>query len=175
MKASNSQLVHHTEGSYGGSFLDHLVEQCKALIQSADNASARRVASNRYLLTLNSALVALYGFQSASFGQSYWLLLVPITGIVVSLLSYQVVKSYQGLNAIKFKVIQEIEAYLPASPFAYEWRIAEHGKGVSYNPVTRIERWIPIAFLILHLFLSAAVLINAGLPEWIQEMCRVKN
>lgn len=168
MKASNFKLVHHTEDSYRGAFLDHLVEQYKVLIQSADNASARRVASNRYLLTLNSALVALYGFQSASFGQSYWLLLIPIMGIFVSLLSYRVVKSFQSLNALKFEIIHEMEAYLPASPFAYEWSIAKREEGVSYNPVTHIERWIPIAFLVLHLFLSAVVLINTGLPEWIQ-------
>ena len=35
-------------------------------MQSAENVSARRIASSRYLLTLNTALVALYGIQATT-------------------------------------------------------------------------------------------------------------
>ena len=57
-------LIHNTKETYGDTFGSDLLEQYKLYVQSAENVSARRVASNRYLLTLNAALVALYGVQS---------------------------------------------------------------------------------------------------------------
>ena len=92
-----------------------------------------------YLLTLNTALVALYGFQSAGFGENYWTLLVPITGIIVSLLWRLIIKSHADLNRVKFKVIHELEQHLPAAMFKYEWRLAEEGQGKVYRAVTTIE------------------------------------
>ena len=78
---SGNSLFQFTGESYEGSFKADLLEQYKLYVQSAENVSARRVASSRYLLTLNVALVALYGLQSANFGQTYWTLLVPVLGI----------------------------------------------------------------------------------------------
>ena len=50
--------------TYPEPFRQSLLEQYKLCLQSADAASGRREASNRYLITLNVALVALYGLQS---------------------------------------------------------------------------------------------------------------
>ena len=63
----NASLFNHSEESYGDSFNAHLLEQYKLYVQSAENVSARRIASSRYLLTLNAAIVALYGLQYANF------------------------------------------------------------------------------------------------------------
>ena len=93
-------LIQQDEESYGDSFRSSVLEQYKVYVQSAENVSARRVASSRYLLALNAALVALYGVQSAGFGQSYWtLLLVPLIGLPVSLLWYRIIKSHADLNS----------------------------------------------------------------------------
>lgn len=59
-------LFSHTRETYGESFSTDLLEQYKLYVLSAENVSARRIASSRYLLTLNTALVALYGLQSAT-------------------------------------------------------------------------------------------------------------
>ena len=164
---SFKRLVHFDSRDYKGSFTEDLLEQYKLYVQSAENVSSRRVASSRYLLTLNVALVALYGFQSANFAQTYLTLLVPVLGIPVSLLWHQIIKSHRDLNAVKFELIHELEQHLPTALFSYEWQIAGEGKGKSYNPVTHIERWIPIAFVALHL---AATVLTAltivGLMNW---------
>ena len=81
---ARESLISQSLESYGESFKADLLEQYKLYVQSAENVSARRVASNRYLLTINAALVALYGLQSANFGQGYWTLLIPVIGIPVS-------------------------------------------------------------------------------------------
>ena len=164
---SGDSLFQSAGESYEGSFKADLLEQYKLYVQSAENVSARRVASSRYLLTLNVALVALYGLQSANFGQTYWTLLVPVLRITVSLLWHQIIKSHRDLNAVKFEIIHELERQLTAALFYYEWQIAGEGKGKSYNPVTHIERWIPIAFVALHLVATVlTVLTIAGLMNW---------
>ena len=60
---SNGCLIHYTKETYGDSFGADLLEQYKMYVQSAENVSARRVASSRYLLTLNIALVTYTAFN----------------------------------------------------------------------------------------------------------------
>lgn len=165
---SENGLFQFTGEDYEGSFKADLLEQYKILVQSAENVSSRRVQSGRYLLTLNAALAALYGFQSAGFGPGYWTLVVPVVGIAVSLLWYWIIKSHADLNKIKFDVIHEIERHLPAAAYQYEWRLAEYGKGKPYRAVTRIERWIPILFAVLHVALGIMIILSiSGVINWI--------
>ena len=165
---SNKCLVHHTKETYGDSFGTDLLEQYKMYVQSAENVSARRVASSRYLLTLNIALVTLYGIQSGGFGQSYWTMLVPILGILVSVLWYQIIKSHRDLNAVKFQIIHQLEEHLPVALYAYEWQLAGEGRGTSYSAVTHIEQGIPIAFVVLHIILLISLfLVKCGFLAWL--------
>ena len=123
----DSRLFHIAKETYGDSFRTDLLEQYKLYVQSAENVSARRVASSNYLLTLNTAIVALYGFQSASFGQNCWALLVPFAGILVSWLWCRIIKSHADLNSVKFALIHEMEQHLPAEMYKYEWQLAGGG------------------------------------------------
>ena len=166
---SDKGLIRHTKETYGDSFNLDLLEQYKLYVQSAENVSARRAASSRYLLTLNAALVALYGIQSASFDQSYWTLLVPVIGIPVSLLWYLIIKSHSDLNRVKFEVIHEFEQHLPAAMYKHEWQLAEEGRGKAYRAVTTIERWIPILFGVLHVVLAIIItLAIVGALDWVK-------
>ena len=162
-----NRLIHISPETYGDTFNTDLLEQYKLYVQSAENVSARRVASSRYLLTVNAALVALYGLQSAGFGQNYWTLLVPIIGIPVSWLWCLIIKSHADLNRIKFEVIHEFERHLPAAMYKYEWQLAEEGQGKSYKTVTTIEGWIPVLFAVLHAVLAIVVILEcAGVLDW---------
>ena len=162
-------LLRHSKGDYGDSFTSDLLEQYKIYVQSSENVSARRVASSRYLLTLNVALVALYGFQYAGFGQGYWTLLIPIVGIPVSILWLLIIKSHADLNRVKFRIIHEFEKHLPAAMYKYEWQLACEGEGKAYRAVTSIERWIPILFTVLHVVLMVVVILAlTGVINWSQ-------
>ena len=149
-------LFRCTRETYGNSFNTDLLEQYKLYVQSAENVSARRVASSRYLLTLNVALFALYGFQAPNLGPGCWTVLVSILGFSVSVLWCQIIKSHKNLNAVKFEIIHKLERCLPVALYSYEWRLAEEGRGKPYRSVTDIEQWIPRAFLALHLTLLLA-------------------
>ena len=161
--------IRKTADTYGGSFHADLLEQYKLYVQSAENVSARRVASNRFMLTINAALVALYGLQSANFGQGYWTLLIPMIGIPASVLWYLIIKSHVGLNGIKFKVIHELEQHLPSAMYKYEWTLAEEGQGKNYRVVTSLERCIPILFAVLHVVLAIVIILAiVGVMDWTQ-------
>ena len=161
-------LIRQTEEAYGKSFKADLLEQYKLYVQSADNASERRIASNRYLLTLNAALVAAYGFQSAFTERVIFVVPLAVAGIALSLLWYSIIKSFRDLNTIKFEIIHELETHLPAALYAYEWQLAQEGRGKSYWPTTHIEKWMPVLFLALHVTALAASIAFAiyGLPDW---------
>ena len=158
----SNRLVHIAKETYGDTFSTDLLEQYKLYVQSAENVSARRLASSQYLLTLNTALVALYGFQSAGFGKSYWTLLVPIIGALVSLIWFLIIKSHADLNRVKFDLIHELEQHLPAAMYKYEWRLAEGGQGKAYRAVTTLERRIPLLFVLLHAGLAIIIILETA-------------
>jgi len=157
---SGSRLISLEKEAYGDTFSTDLLEQYKLYVQSAENVSARRLTSSQYLLTLNAALITLYGLQSTSFGKNYWTLLVPAIGISVSLLWRSIIKSHADLNRIKFDVIHEFEQHLPAAPYKHEWFLAEKGQGKAYRTVTTLERRIPFLFAVLHVALAIIIVLG---------------
>ena len=96
-----------------------------------------------------------------------WLaLVIPVTGIPVSLVWYWIIKSHADLNRVKFKVIHELEIRLPAAVYKHEWDLAEGGRGKAYRSVTRIERWMPWLFGVLHVVLAVVIVFeNVGVVD----------
>jgi carbon starvation protein CstA len=147
-------LIQHTKESYGDSFDSVLFEQYKHYVESAEKISERRVSANNYLLTVNAFLVTLYSLVAASRFSTYWIVLVPVAGFLVSLTWYRIITSYRDLNTVKFKVIHELEQHMPAELYRYEWKKAEEGRGKTYHPLSHLERWIPIVFIVLYVLLA---------------------
>ena len=162
-------LVHYTRETYGESFSTDLLEQYKLYVQSAENVSTRRVSSVRYILTVNAALVASYGFQSANSGLTIWTIPVAVAGIIISLLMWSIIKSHRDLNTVKFKVIHELEQHLPAALYDYEWQLAQEGRGKIYHSVSKFELWIPVVFLVLHGIALAPFIpcMISGISYWV--------
>jgi len=148
------QLIRHTKESYGESFKADLFQQYKLYVESAEKISERRVSANNYLLTVNAFLVTLYGLLAASPYKGGWSILVPVAGVLVSLTWHRIITSYRDLNAVKFKVIHELEQEMPAALYHYEWHKAEEGRGKAYHPLTHLERWVPVVFMLLYVLLA---------------------
>lgn len=148
------QLIVQAKERYGDSFNAHLFEQYKLYVESAEKISERRVSANNYLITVNAFLVTLYGLVAASRYYTYWTILVPIAGVLVALTWHRIITSYRDLNTVKFKVIHELEQHMPAALYEYEWQKAEKGRGKAYHPLSHLERWIPITFIILYVLLG---------------------
>jgi hypothetical protein len=142
---------------YGNLYREHLFEQYKILVESADRISQRRTSTNSFLLTVNASLVTLYSLTTPlkASGAAAWHRLVPVAGVFVCLAWLSIVENYRGLNSVKFKVIHELERHLPVAVYAHEWELLERGEGKVYKPVTHIEQWVPVIFILLYVGLFA--------------------
>ena len=157
---SDNGVVRCPRDAYGNTFAADLLEQYKLYVHSADNVSARRIASSRLLLVLNAGLVALYGVQPAGFGQSWRVVPVALLGIIVYLLWTRIIRSHRDLNCLKFKLIHEFEQHLPAMPYTLEWRLDGQGQGRFYRAATDVERWFPWTFLVLYVVLPIVLVVG---------------
>ena len=158
-------LISQTAATYGPKFQDHLLEQYKLYVDSAQRISERRLHSGNFFLAINSSLVAVFGIALSSFGKHRWNAAIPITGILVSFVWLRVVKSYKDLNTAKFKVIHELESHLPAALFKYEWHVCGWGGDASkYRPLTHSEQWVPILFMVFYVVLGLYALLALPTP-----------
>ncbi len=162
----NERLFNHSKETYGDSFNAHLLEQYKLYVQSAETVSARRVASNRHMLTLSAAILALYGLLYANIDLGWTALGIPVVGIAVSVVWCAIIKSHADLNEIKFEIIHELEKRLPAAVYTHEWRLGEEGRGETYQEVSKIESSVPYLFAGLHGSLAMWIVIeNSGVRD----------
>jgi hypothetical protein len=153
-------LFRVTAESYGASYQNHLLEQYKLYVQMADHVSERRTAANNYLITVNGFLVTLYalaGAVKALSDKPLWQYVVPLAGIFICIAWAALIASHRNLNTVKFAVIHELEARLPAALYAHEWEVAEQGKGSKYLPVSHVELVIPWVFAGLYIVLMMTV------------------
>src|SRR5262252_5113503 len=84
-------------------------------LATAEKVSDRRVQANSWMLSVNSAIVALYGYLQAdkmSVGAAQkvvWLWAIPAGGAIVCLAWITSLTSYRKLNRAKFAVLTQIE------------------------------------------------------------------
>lgn len=155
-----SELFSKKEQEYGEGYKNHLFEQYRLYIDSAERVSDRRQQANNYFIAINTALVSLLGFSI--FNDSSWLkIMLAALGIVICFIFYFLIRSYRQLNSGKFSVIHEIEQNLPLAPYKYEWKILGEGQNKKiYYPFSHIECLIPWIFGLIYLFLAIYFLIH---------------
>lgn len=158
------ELIIKTENEYGENYQNHLLEQYKLYVEMADRISQRRAMSNTYFVTINSLILTIFSAIASldTFEISRkWILVVAATGILISITWWWIIRSYRLLNSGKFKVIHEIEKLLPISPYDAEWTAVGRGKDCSkYLPLTHIEQWVPILFIIVYVGITICVILG---------------
>lgn len=127
-------------------------------LATAEKVSDRRARANTWMLSVNSAIVSLYGYlhkaSIPNLQKPLWLFAIPAAGIIVSVAWASLLASYRKLNLAKFGVLQQLEAELvDISPFHKEQELYRQDNRIS---LSRVERWIPGCFLILYLVLFGA-------------------
>ena len=73
------------------------------------------MASTRYLLALNAAIVTLYGYQSSNINAAWRTLLLSFIGIAISVFWHRIDKSHRNLDTVKLTMFHQLEKQLPAS------------------------------------------------------------
>ncbi|MDD4110888.1 MAG: hypothetical protein PHS54_05005 [Clostridia bacterium] len=135
-----------------------LFEQYKIFVDSCQQISQRREASNEFYLALNTGFITVSGYLMSLSQSNIIVCLIPIFGIIANYYWYRLIISYKGLNTGKFVVIHELERYLPANLFKYEWEVLEKGKTNKYAPLTHLERNVPLLFIVIYIL--SLILIN---------------
>jgi hypothetical protein len=120
-------LLKNEEATYGEKYKDHLLEQYKMYVESADYISERRSTANNFFLSINGFLLSIIGIlpqlklETMEFN-IIWLAGVSAAGILFCIAWITLIRSYKKLNEAKFTVIGVIERKLPASLFDAEWK-----------------------------------------------------
>jgi len=153
--------------SYGGEpkqYYDHLLEQYKIYVATAESISSRRGVSNTFFLTLHTLIITAIGslYENGFHFQSKWFVLLPLIALLTLCWTWwRLNKSYKQLNSTKYKVIDAFEKHLPAHPLvSAEWKIlGESDDPGIYRRLTDVESVVPIIFSILYLFGAMLILV----------------
>ncbi|CAA6825837.1 MAG: Unknown protein [uncultured Sulfurovum sp.] len=136
-----------------------LLEQYKVFVKTADDITARRLATNKFYLTILLGLFTIAGFLKTKEMAGYFngysiLILISVLGMVLSVIWYMNIESFRLLNSAKFKVIHEMEKELAYPCFDKEWEFRK-GEDTSkaYPRFTQIEKYLPIVIGVLYSFL----------------------
>jgi hypothetical protein len=132
-------------------------------LATAEKVSDRRAQANSWMLSVNSAIVAFYGYLEAdktvvgAAQKVVWLWAIPLAGALVCLAWIFILTSYRKLNGAKFEVVQQLEADLPIPVFTLE-----------HEAYTRDGRWalsyietvIPGCFILLYATVLIVAILN---------------
>lgn len=138
---------------------DSKLAMFELFLATAEKVSDRRAQANSWMLSVNSAIVALYGYiQSDKMAvgvppKAVWLWAIPAGGAIVCLAWAALLASYRKLNSAKYTVLAELEADLPASPFTRERQIYKQDGRRSFS---QIEILIPACFVLLYIIMLFA-------------------
>ena len=148
-----------TPENYGEKYSDHLLEQYKLYVELTERVNQRREQSNRFYVTLVTAIMALL-ILAARLGVSdgVWPFIFLVSGefgMALSAVWFVNLDSYRQLNRAKFDIINKMEKQLPATPYTGEWELLRPKDGpANYFQLTRVERFVPVIFGLLFLGLS---------------------
>lgn len=137
-------------------YLEHYIEQYRLYLHIFNNTSDRRQKTNEFFLGINTAIMGIMGFFETKEipNAPVMFMLIPLVGIAICFCWYRLIISFSQLNRAKFKIIHTLERKLPAKLFESEWMLLGKGKDNSkYFPISHIERFIPIIFIILYIII----------------------
>jgi hypothetical protein len=124
----------------------------------ADRISARRADTNKFYISLLTALLVILSIvvekNILSNIQGFVFIAIAILGVALCFVWIVNIRSYSQLNTGKFKVIHDMEKQLPYPCYDREWEIL--GKGADrrkYFQLTRIEQYVPLLLAIPYLLL----------------------
>jgi hypothetical protein len=120
--------------------MDVHLELYKIAVEMADRVSVRRGIANSFFLTVNTAVLAVFGLRNSD-----WYL--AVSGVILCVLWWSLLRSYRALNAAKFSVILKMEKRLPVRLYADEW---DELRADKHRELGAVERIVPWAFMLIY-------------------------
>jgi len=135
---------------YGDDFQKHLLEQYLLFVKTSLDVTSKRMEANKFHLTLNSIIFGIASYMTI-INQNAVIILFSFVGILISYVWRRSILAFKELNSAKFKVILQLEPYLPTCLFKCE---EKHYLG-KYHGLTSAEKYYPIIFIILYISVIA--------------------
>jgi len=141
---------------YGEYYQLHLLEQYKLYVEMADRVSARRGQTNSFYISLLSGLLAVLSLSNnkqviPSVHYKVLLISVSAVGLILCFVWLFNIQSFKQLNSAKFKVVHEIEKFLPFACYDREWELIKQARNARYLQQTKIEQSIPLLLALPYL------------------------
>ena len=135
-----------------------LLEQYKTYVEMADRISARRAETNKFFISLLTALLAIVTLtvdkDAFKDYQGFVIVVVSVMGLALNIIWAVNIRSYRQLNSGKFKVIHEMESRLSFPCYEKEWKILGEGKeSKKYLQLTKVERYVPFVLAVPYFIL----------------------
>ncbi len=160
---STQQLIIKSPEEYGEKYREHLLEQYKLYVKIADKLDERKQFASKSFIIFNSILISVFGILSgieSMAKQHLWQYLIPIAGILVSMIWATFINSCRQLISVKFGLIHKVESELPVALFKSEWKNLGEGKTWQYLLFNYIEQYIPWIFIGTYIILIVVTLWN---------------
>lgn len=141
-----------------------LMDQYKLFLQTSETLVSRRQSVNSFYISVNSAIVAIFGSilalcPAVNTKMLIGLLFVSV-GTVLCISWIKILDSYGDLNSSKMKIISCIEKQLPASLYDAEWAaLSDKLNRKKYVSFTNSEKRIPKIFLLIYFFIFIGIII----------------
>ena len=154
-----SDSIELRKDNYGEHFYSHLLKEYNLYVEMMDRTSARRGQINRFYTTLLSAMLTLIFTLSEKsilpIDNSFLLFLSAILGLSLCFVWVVNINSCKQLNSLKFKVINEMEQYLPYPCYTREWQILkqESNNNTKYRRLTQVEKYVPLILAVPYFLL----------------------
>lgn len=140
------------------------LELYKLAVEMADRVSGRRASANSFFFSLQAALTVALGAFAVNTGpvdepepDRFVLVLAALSGVVISISWWLLLRSYRRLNTAKFEVINKIEEdHFELHLFSDEWKKLKTKKS-GYAEQGSVEQVVPLLFAVIYLTLAVYI------------------
>lgn len=130
-------------------------QTCVDLVNST---SGRRDSMNNLFVTINLALLA-----AITYIKEFKTIILLISGMLICVVWFLYINYYKKLNEERYRIIRDLETYLPQQPITEEWNALKKKK-MFFNATT-LERAFPIGFCILYIGILVSMFCFAQTPQ----------
>ena len=154
-----TNLFSAAQETYGLTYRNDFFQQYKLFVESVNYTSELKLKIHTFFLTINTALITAIGLGFSSqkeIDPSVWHLLLPLAGILLSIIWWGIVYSYKQRNIIKLRIIHCLEEQLPLSLYKTEWHLmGENHSSPLKKFLFSIDLLIPLVFLVCYLMFAS--------------------